>query len=56
VSFGLLILGQESDGRKELTGRVFSINSVFEGMSIDLDIILFEAEFVASRDKNLLFN
>jgi hypothetical protein len=34
---------KEADGRQELTGRVLSIYSVFERVTVDLDVFLFES-------------
>ena len=48
VWFRLLILAQESNRGQEFTGRVLSVYSVLNRVTIDLDIVLFVLQFVAS--------
>lgn len=43
VSSGLLVLIKEADGRQELAGWVFSIDSVLNRVTVDLYIILLES-------------
>mmetsp|Transcript_15057 Transcript_15057/g.20450 ORF Transcript_15057/g.20450 Transcript_15057/m.20450 type:complete len:217 (-) Transcript_15057:517-1167(-) len=52
----LLVLGEEADGRKELAGRVLSVDAIFDGMALYSNIFLLVLQFVASRDKNLLLH
>lgn len=55
MRFGFLILLEEANGRKEFPGRVLGINSVLNSMTVDLDVVLFELQGVASCDSQLLF-
>jgi hypothetical protein len=56
MGFGFTVLGQEADRRKELSGRIFSIDSVLNSMAINLDIRLLITELMASGNQDLLLD
>ena len=44
----LLVLLKETNGRKELSGWIFSVYSVLDGVTVYLNVTLLEGEGVAS--------
>jgi hypothetical protein len=42
MSCRFFVLLEESNGGKELSSWIFSVNSVFDGMSLNLDVFLLE--------------
>ena len=56
VRVRFLVFGQETNWGQELPRWVLCINTIFNRVSIDLDIWLFVLKFMSGRDKNLLFN
>jgi len=47
VRLRLLVLREESNGWQELAGRIFSVDTIFDGVTVDFYVVLCELKLVS---------